>query len=332
MSGPRPGRSPTAGEDAATDGESGGGWTVQILPDGGRGARSLHVSRRGLRRAGLLAAVLLLSAVGLGLWLGQGAFQQAAVSELRQENRSLRAQVQAADRTVNRLAAELDRMTAQEERFRMLAGLPQLDPELRRVGIGGPGGTPGGDAPSAVPGAGLSTENGASLPLDQLLRRADLLHASLREAADSMAAHRERFLSRPSIRPVPEEISWISSGFSYSREHPVLHVNRPHTGVDVSAPRGAPIRATANGRVLRAGHESGYGKVVEIHHGHGFRTVYAHAAEITVRRGERVERGDVIGRVGETGLTSGPNVHYEVHVEGRPVNPYRYFVDGRVPQ
>lgn len=294
-------------------------------PGGGPGARGdrrgesdggLRVSRRGLRRAAAAVAALLVAAVALGAWIGLGPLDGGG-SELRRENRSLRAQLRSADRTVNRLAAELDRMKRQEERFRLLAGLPRLDPALRRVGVGGPGG---------------SGEAGASLPLDRLLRRADLLHASLREAADSMAAHRERLLSRPSIRPVPEEISWLSSGFTYSRNHPVLQVNRPHTGIDVSAPRGAPIRATANGRVISARRESGYGKVIEIDHGHGFRTVYAHAAEITVRRGERVERGDLIGRVGETGLTSGPNVHYEVHVDGRPVNPYRYFLDHRVPQ
>lgn len=313
-----------------------GGWTVQILPKDGSEARSLHVSRRRLRQGGVVVAVLAAAAVGLSLWLGHGAWKRANVSDLQRANRSLRAQVRAADRTVNRLAAELDRMTAQEQRFRMLAGLPQLDPELRRVGVGGPGTAPGGGGTTpAADGSGageLTEEAGASLPLGRLLRRADLLKASLREAADSMSADRERFLSRPSIRPVSEQISWVSSGFSHSRNHPVLHVDRPHTGVDITAPRGARIRATANGRVVRAGRETGYGKVIEIDHGHGLRTLYGHAAQITVRRGERVERGDLIGRVGETGLTSGPNVHYEVHVGGRPVNPVRYFVDGRVPQ
>lgn len=311
-----------------------GGWTVQILPRDGSDARSVHVSRRRLRQGGLVVAVLLAAAVGLSLWLGQGAWKRANVTDLRQANRSLRAQVRAADRTVNRLAAELDRMTAQEQRFRMLAGLPQLDPELRRVGVGGAATAPGDGAATAAEGSGApgTAEAGASLPLGRLLRRADLLHASLREAADSMSADRERFLSRPSIMPVSEQISWVSSGFSHSRNHPVLHVDRPHTGVDLTAPRGAPIRATANGRVVTAGRESGYGKVIEIDHGHGLRTLYGHAEQITVRRGERVERGDIIGRVGETGLTSGPNVHYEVHADGRAVNPVRYFVDGRVPQ
>lgn len=294
------------------------GWTVQVLPEDGGDPRTVRVSRRALRWGGVVAGGLLLLLLGLAVRVGVGAWRGNAVSELRRENRALRAQLRSADRTVNRLAGRLDRMATQERRFRLLAGLPLLDEELRQVGVGGPG-------------AG-SSGAGASLPLDRLLRRADLLHASLSEAADSMAARREHFLSRPSIRPVADEISWISSGYSRSRYHPVLHVNRPHEGVDVSAPRGAPIRATANGRVVEAGRESGFGKVIEIDHGHGFRTLYAHAAEITVRPGERVERGQTIGRVGESGLTSGPNVHYEVRVDGRPVDPRRFFVEDRVPQ
>ena len=311
------------------------GWTIQVLPDDGREEpRTLRVSRSWVRWGAVVAVLLVAGGVGLGLSLGWGAWQQANLEELRAENRVLRSRVDAADRTVNRLAGELNRMAVQEERFRILAGLPLVDDEIRQVGVGGPGPAvrtaaapgPGG----AGGGAGSARERDLALP--QLLRRADLLHASLREAADSMAANRRLFLSRPSIRPVADEVSWISSSYSRSRYHPVLHVNRPHEGIDVSAPHGAPIRATANGRVVETGERAGYGKIVEIGHGHGYRTLYGHASEITVQRGERVERGDVIARVGETGLTSGPNVHYEVHVDGRPVNPGRFLVDDRVPQ
>lgn len=308
------------------------GWTIQVLPDDGREEpRTLRVSRSWVRWGGVVAVLLVAGGVGLGLSLGWGAWQEANLEELRAENRVLRSRVDAADRTVNRLAGELNRMAVQEERFRILAGLPLLDDEIRQVGVGGPGPAVR-TAVSAGSGAVDGTDGGRDLALPQLLRRADLLHASLREAADSMAANRRLFLSRPSIRPVADEVSWISSSFSHSRYHPVLHVNRPHEGIDVSAPHGAPIRATANGRVVKTGERAGYGKIVEISHGHGYRTLYGHASEVTVRRGERVERGDVIARVGETGLTSGPNVHYEVHVDGRPVNPGRFVIDQRVPQ
>lgn len=302
------------------------GWTIQVLPDDGEQPRSLRVSRTWVRWAGVVSVLLVAGGAGLGLTLGWGAWQQAELAELRAENRALETRARAADRTVDRLAGELNRMAVQEERFRILAGLPLVDDEIRQVGVGGP-------STRARPGSGrVAAAAGGDLEMPRLLRRANLLHASLREAADSMAANRRLFLSRPSIRPVSEEISWISSSYSQSRYHPVLNVNRPHEGVDVSAPVGAPIRATANGRVVEIGRQPGYGRIVEISHGHGFRTLYGHVSELTVSRGERIERGDVIARVGETGLTSGPNVHYEVHVDGRPVNPSRFLLDERVPQ
>lgn len=308
------------------------GWTIQLLPeDGAEEPRTLRVSRGWLRWGAAVAVLLVAGGAGLGLSLGWGAWQQANLEQLRSENRVLRSRVQAADRTVNRLAGELNRMAVQEERFRILAGLPLLDDEIRQVGVGGPGPAVR-TAGAGGAGGRAAGRDGRDLALPQLLRRADLLHASLREAADSMAAHRSLFLSRPSILPVADEVSWISSSFSHSRYHPVLHVNRPHEGIDVSAPHGAPVRVTANGRVVKTGSRPGYGRIVEVSHGHGYRTLYGHASEVLVRRGERVERGDVIARVGETGLTSGPNVHYEVHVDGRPVNPGRFLVDERVPQ
>jgi murein DD-endopeptidase MepM/ murein hydrolase activator NlpD len=158
-----------------------------------------------------------------------------------------------------------------------------------------------------------------------LTRRMDLLSSSLTEAIDSMAIREEVFLATPSINPVVGE-SWLSSGFSRSRYHPILHVNRPHLGLDISAARGAPVIATANGRVTYAGNRLGYGKVVEIDHGHGYKTRFAHVQNITVRRGQQVRRGSVVGEVGQTGLATGPNVHYEVVSNDRRVNPANYIL------
>ena len=203
-----------------------------------------------------------------------------------------------------------------------MAGLPLIDPEVREVGIGGP--------PAALEEDGDAGRVGREL--DRLLRRADLLSTSLAEATDSMRVSREIFLSRPSIRPVATRDAWISSGFSRSRLHPVLHDSRPHTGIDITARGGAPIMASAQGTVTYTGQTSGYGKMVEIDHGYGYKTRYAHASDILVRRGEKVQRGDVIGKVGETGLTTGPNLHYEILVNGRAVDPRPYLLDERLFQ
>ncbi|MBM9595113.1 M23 family metallopeptidase [Roseitranquillus sediminis] len=120
----------------------------------------------------------------------------------------------------------------------------------------------------------------------------------------------------------PIEGARLSSVFG-RRKHPILGSVRMHTGVDYAAPRGTPVMATAPGRVSFVGRRSGYGRVVEIKHGADIMTRYAHLSGVTdgLERGQRVDAGEVIGAVGSTGLATGPNLHYEVRAEGRPVDP-----------
>src|SRR5262249_46332804 len=127
----------------------------------------------------------------------------------------------------------------------------------------------------------------------------------------------------PSIMPTQ---GWLSSAFSAMREHPILHIARPHEGIDVSAPMGTPIEAPANGVVRSTGREARYGIVVEIDNGLRIVTRFAPTSRILVRRGQRVRRGDRIALVGTSGPATGPHLHYEVHVNGRAVDPLRYVM------
>ena len=114
----------------------------------------------------------------------------------------------------------------------------------------------------------------------------------------------------------------VTSGFSYSRFHPVLKRRRPHLGVDYGAPKGTRVRAAGAGRVIFAGRNGGYGKMVKIRHANGFMTSYAHLSRIQVRRGAHVPQGHVIGRVGSTGLSTGPHLDYRVqNKRGKYLNP-----------
>ncbi|OGC78099.1 MAG: hypothetical protein A2145_02365 [candidate division Zixibacteria bacterium RBG_16_40_9] len=117
----------------------------------------------------------------------------------------------------------------------------------------------------------------------------------------------------------------ISSGFSYSRRHPVFRVNRPHFGVDFSAPWGTPVVAVADGQVIFSGWKSGLGRTLEIKHNNGFITCYGHLSRVAkgMFPGKRVSQKDIIAFVGSTGLTTAPHLHYEIKISGRPVDPLK---------
>lgn len=303
-------------------------WTVQVMPEGGCGLRTLRVSRRSVRLGLAAAGLALLLVGGFVASLGVDAAREAELLRLRLENRHLTESLEEIEGQVGLLAHTVDELSAQEQRFRLLAGLPYIDDEVRAVGVGGPIVNSGGREEFLAASPQLAERTyAAAYDAEQLMRRLDLLGTSIEEAMDSVELHRDIFLARPSIRPIQTDDSWISSSFSRSRFHPVLQYNRPHPGLDISALAGTPILATADGIVTFAGTRQGYGKTVEIDHGYGYKTRYAHAGSVEVKRGQRVRRGDTLGEVGKTGLATAPHLHYEVLVDGRQVNPRQYLLD-----
>ncbi len=132
--------------------------------------------------------------------------------------------------------------------------------------------------------------------------------------------------SIPAIQPVSnKQLNRIASGFGM-RIDPVYGTPKMHKGLDFTAPQGTPIYATGDGTISVAGYsEGGYGNHVEINHGYGYETLYGHMVKIKVRQGQKVARGEVIGWVGSTGKSTGPHCHYEVHINGNPVDPVYFF-------
>jgi murein DD-endopeptidase MepM/ murein hydrolase activator NlpD len=152
---------------------------------------------------------------------------------------------------------------------------------------------------------------------------ASLLAGRFRAGAESLTATFQRLASTPSVMPTQ---GWLTSNFSSHRFHPLLGYARPHLGIDVRAPRGTAIEAPAAGTVISAKWEGGYGWAVEIDHGYGIVTRYAHTSKMLVKVGDHVQRGDVIALVGQTGLAEGPHLHYEVRVNGKPVDPLKFVL------
>jgi len=157
--------------------------------------------------------------------------------------------------------------------------------------------------------------------LDNLKSVVDQQNRLLLQLKSSAEIYEHRLRHTPNVWPV---MGRITSEYG-SRKHPISGRNHVHQGIDIAVPTGTPVKATADGRVVHAGPDGGYGLVVVIDHGYGHRTLYAHNSKVLVGPGDVVRRGDTIALAGSTGVSTGPHVHYEVHVDGEPVNPRAYL-------
>lgn len=150
----------------------------------------------------------------------------------------------------------------------------------------------------------------------------------------NLAEDKEKLLAGiPAIQPIrKEDLSRMASGYGW-RSDPFTKARKKHNGMDFTAPTGTPIYATGNGKVKRADNTaSGFGQHIEIDHGYGYKTIYAHLSKYNVKRGQNVSRGDLIGFVGNTGRSVGPHLHYEVHKNGRPINPINFYYGNLTPE
>jgi murein DD-endopeptidase MepM/ murein hydrolase activator NlpD len=298
-------------------------WTVVVVPPGSGASRAVEVSQRVLKAATGFAAVLGLVAMLLGYGTVSRSVDLQRAATLQRENARLAEELGRLHGELSSLTDTIKTIAQRDARIRLLANLEPNDPSVQQAGIGGPS-TPDSESLGLL-SAGVLGHRAEEIRVDlsALIRRANLLAASFSEAHDSLAHHRDRLTAMPSIMPTT---GWLTSAFSSMREHPILHVMRPHEGIDVTAPLGAPIQSPAAGIVVNAGWETGYGNIIEIDHGFGIRTKFAHCSKLTAKTGQRVARGQVIAEVGSTGLATGPHLHYEVHVNGKPVDPLRYVL------
>jgi murein DD-endopeptidase MepM/ murein hydrolase activator NlpD len=300
------------------------GWTVMLVPHSDGSTRSVSVSVTAARL--LIGALAILAATALAAALGvtSRALDIQRAERLERENRVLQNALQRLDGRVANLSDTLAAISLRDQQVRLVAGLEPLDPDVRRAGIGGPEGSwPVRDRLAEEGGATSREALRVTSSLDALIRRANLVAASYRQAAETLARHVERLSATPSIMPTN---GFLTSRFSYIRYHPILHESRPHEGIDVTAPYGAPIIAPARGRVVKVGWETGYGLMVVLDHGYGLETRYAHMSRTGVQVGQTVRRGDRLGFVGNSGLSTGPHLHYEVLVGGRATDPMRFVM------
>lgn len=168
--------------------------------------------------------------------------------------------------------------------------------------------------------------------IDKLTKEIEVQSRSLDEI-EKLATNKEELLKAiPAIQPIQnKDLTRMASGYGM-RMHPILKYRKMHNGMDFTAPRNTPIYATGDGEVIKASRASGFGKVVYIDHGFGYVTKYGHMNKFNTKKGRKVKRGDIIGYVGNTGLSSGPHLHYEVHKNGKVINPVNFYHGDLTPE
>jgi murein DD-endopeptidase MepM/ murein hydrolase activator NlpD len=169
--------------------------------------------------------------------------------------------------------------------------------------------------------------------LNNLSSRIKVQEKSYTEIAGFIRNKEQLLASTPAIQPISnKELKRVASGFGY-RIDPVYKTVRFHAGLDFTAPQGTPIYATANGVAKVAGNAgNGYGNYVILDHGYGYETLYGHMFKVKIKNNTRVKRGEIIGYVGSTGKSTGPHCHYEVHKNGRPIDPVYFFYNDLTPE
>lgn len=302
-------------------------WTVMVVPHGSGSSRAVEVSQTVLKALVGIGGVLVLLFLVLG---GAALSRGVSITKsrvLERENRVLADEIQRMRSRLDGLHDTLSTFSRRAQELRVLAGLTPMDTGVQKAGIGGPAGEWSERDNLSASGQGGAQVLAARLDVDELIRRANILVRSVNEAYDTMSSHQARFAATPSIMPTK---GWLTSAFAASRAHPILHMARPHEGIDVSTPMGTEIEAPAAGVVTEVRWVEGYGNILSIDHGFGVVTKYAHCSKILIGRGARVKRGQRIALVGSTGLSTGPHLHYEVWVNGRPVNPIRYVMPNAI--
>ncbi|RMF58254.1 MAG: M23 family metallopeptidase [Calditrichaeota bacterium] len=270
--------------------------------------------------------VLLLAFVAVSLALLTNFYQNVEIASLSKLNDHLESQLALMGGKLTTIESRLHELEKEDDDLRLIADLPKIDEDTRSVGVGGVMAV--NYELSGAPKEVTDKIYAYHQLLDEMERRIQLTEVSRDEIRNKLEENKRMIEHTPSIRPLVD--GRINDRFGF-RLHPVIEKIKKHTGVDIAAERGTEVFASAAGVVERVVTKykvnRGYGKYVVIDHGYGIKTLYGHLSKVLVRRGQKVDRWMPIGLVGDTGLATGPHLHYEVIHNGRPEDPLKYILD-----
>jgi murein DD-endopeptidase MepM/ murein hydrolase activator NlpD len=291
-------------------------WNVVLVPEEDGAIRSLRVSARHLAAGLGIAAfglLLMVGSIGLHVFSFRGL---QSLKRLRQENAALRDHLASVNQTLDQVEGMIRDGERMEKEARVLAGLTPAN--ALPPGVGGPLVMTSGGSKGAG-GDVIETLRDQTERIDALSRQADSQRQRAEQTVGQLRTITDRLAHTPSTYPLRGPIA-ISAPFGW-RNDPFTGQRAFHNGLDLQAEPGSPVYATAAGTVESAGYDGEFGLCIRITHGYGYETTYCHLSSATVHAGQSVQRGDILGAVGSSGRSTGPHLHYEIHLNGAPRDP-----------
>ncbi len=274
-----------------------------------------------LNALGIFTLSLILAVVII--FISSTYFESPQVSLLKKQNKELLMYYEDMEKELEQINKMLAVLQDRDDNiYRVIFEADPIPSTIRQAGVGGT------DRYRALREEKLEREDlviNTLAKIDQLKKKIYIQTKSYDDILEMAKNKADMLASIPSIQPIANKnLTRLASGYGM-RMHPILKFRRMHAGIDFSAPQGTPIFATGNGKVIKAKRYRTSGNMVVIDHGYGYKTKYMHMVRFAVKEGQKVKRGDVIGYVGNTGMSKAPHCHYEVWKDGRHVNPVYYF-------
>lgn len=273
-------------------------------------------------------AVSILRRLFIGMGLGAGSFivlllifGSPSEKELRKENSKLKAQYNVLSRRLDEAMGVLQDIQQRDDNlYRVIFMADPIPSAIRQAGYGGTN-----RYEHLMDMANSELVINTTQKMDLLSKQLYIQSRSFDDVVELCKSHDEMLRCIPAIQPISnKDLRKTASGYG-TRIDPIYGTTKFHSGMDFSAPMGTDVYATGDGKVVQMGWQTGYGNRIVVDHGFGYQTIYAHLQEFRTKVGKKVVRGEVIGGVGSTGKSTGPHLHYEVHVKGKVVNPVNYY-------
>lgn len=273
-------------------------------------------------------ALSILRRLFFGMGLGAGSFiilllifGSPSEKELRKENSRLQAQYNVLSRRMDEAMGVLQDVQQRDDNlYRVIFQADPVPSAIRKAGYGGTN-----RYEQLMDMANSDLVVNTTQKMDMLTKQLYIQSRSFDDVVEMCKNHDEMLRCIPAIQPISnKDLRKTASGYG-TRIDPIYGTTKFHAGMDFSAHPGTEVYATGDGKVVKMGWETGYGNIIIVDHGFGYQTWYAHLQGFRTQLGKRVVRGEVIGEVGSTGKSTGPHLHYEVHVKGQVVNPVNYY-------